>query len=211
MAVTGLLLVGFLIAHLAGNLFIYGGAGAYNKYAETLHSVGPALWLLEIGLLLLFLVHIVFTVTLVLENWRARGTAYAVNPQDQTRSWTTRTMPYTGTFLLVYICFHLYDYHPIFKDHEGPASILNGVNQGLYGLVCHSFLNPVRSGFYLIAMGVLGFHLAHGISSLFQTCGIVSPERMPVIHRISLVIGIFFAMAFGSIPIYVLIQYGGGG
>src|SRR5437762_707474 len=101
-AFTGLLLILFLIGHLAGNLLIYGGPQLYNTYAEKLAGLRPGLYLIEFGLLAVFVIHMWVTALLVFENIQARGTGYAVSRPVGERSWATRLMPYTGTYILIF-------------------------------------------------------------------------------------------------------------
>lgn len=200
-AVSGLMLILFLIAHLAGNLFIYGGPGAFNQYAATLESLGPVLVLIETLLTLVFVTHIVFTAMVVIENKRARPIQYAGGLASKERSLATRLMPYTGTVLLVYIITHLCDF--VFADATSSASTFGGQQLGLYGLVVHTFMNPLKVVWYLVAMMAVGFHLVHAVQSVLQTFGINHPYYTPIIRKVSLVFGILIALGFSIIPFYV--------
>ena len=127
-AVTGLALVLFIIAHLAGNLFIYGGPDAFNGYAKKLKSFGPVLWMMRGGILVIFLTHVSVTYLLVLENIKARGPRrYQVDVPSI--SWAQRLMPYSGAYLFFYVIWHLLDFTLI--DQHGPLSFMNGYSYGL--------------------------------------------------------------------------------
>ena len=211
-AATGLLLILFVIGHLAGNLFIYGGPEAFNGYAEKLRHLRPFLYFIEYGLLFVFLIHIYFTVWVVLENIQARGQNYAVAKAVGERSLATRLMPYTGTFLLAFIIWHLLDF--TFIDQNGPRSFMpDGTQLGLYAIVYNSLCNPYHSLGYVLAMGCLGLHLAHGIQSFFQTYGFNHPRYTPIVQKLSNVLGYLIAFGYSTIPIYVLldaVKYKGG-
>lgn len=204
-ATTGLVLILFVIGHLAGNLFVYGGPAAYNAYAKKLAGLRPGLYLVEFVLFLIFIVHLFVTVLLVLENIKARPLRYAsYNPSPQ-RSFAAKIMPYTGTFILGFVIWHLLDF--TFIDQHGPRSILSdGQSYGLYGVVYNSFLNPAHSGLYILAMMCVGFHLAHGVQSFFQTFGFNHPVYFPWVKKISNAFGVLIAVGYSSIPIYVLFR-----
>ncbi len=201
-AVTGLILVLFVIGHLAGNLFIYGGPQAFNHYAEKLAGLRPALTIVEFGLLFIFLTHIYFTVILVLDNIRARGVPYTVNQPVGKRSLTTKLMPYTGTYLLAFIIWHLCDF--TFTNHHAAEYFINGEDHGLYGVVYHAFANPWHSAGYIFAMGCLGFHLSHGIQSIFQTRGCNDATVTPLIQNVSNFLGCLIAFGYSTIPLLIL-------
>jgi len=200
-AVTGLMLLMYLVLHLSGNLLIYAGPEALNAFSAGLHSVGPLLYVAHFSLFVIFMTHIVMTVLVVKENKKARGTQYIVNAPRVKRSLSTRLMPYTGSILFFFLLFHLLDY--TFTDHHGVASMVNDVDLGLYGLVYNSFLNPIRSIGYVLAMMSIGFHLTHGIQSVVQTFGFNHPVYTPLIKKVGVVVGLVFAIAFSSIPIYI--------
>jgi succinate dehydrogenase / fumarate reductase cytochrome b subunit len=202
-AATGLLLIGFLISHLAGNLLIYAGPGAFNGYAKKLAGLRPGLLLVELGLAVIFFIHIVVTASLAKQNRRARGKdAYAVTDPKGGRSAVTRLMPVTGLIILAFVIFHLLDF--TFTDHYGERGILpDGQNYGLYGVVFNSFRDLWHSLFYISAMFALGSHLAHGAESLVQTFGWNHPRYTPLVIKSSRVFALVIALAYSSIPFYV--------
>lgn len=202
-ATTGLFLVLFLIGHLLGNLTIYLGPEAFNGYAEKLAHLRPGLFVIEFGLLLVFLIHVYYTVTLVQENIKARGQKYDVDSSKQ-RSLSTRLMPYTGFILFAFVIYHLLDF--TFVDKTGPQNLIDGEPYHLYGVVYNAFLNPVHSLFYVIAMACVGFHLTHGIQSFVQTFGFSSPKYTPKIKSLSVGLGWGISILFASIPVAVLLK-----
>jgi succinate dehydrogenase / fumarate reductase cytochrome b subunit len=207
-AVTGLLLILYIVIHLAGNCLIFWGPRMFNAYANALHGLRPFLYVVEIGLALVFIVHIYFTYLIVLENLKARGghTRYAVSESAGERSLATRLMPYTGTFLFTFIVWHLLDF--TFINHVGPRGIMpTGINLGLYGVIYNSFVNPVHSGLYILAMGCLGFHLSHGVQSMVQTFGYNHPRYTPVIRLLGVLFGISITIGYSLIPVFVMLHY----
>lgn len=202
-ATTGLLLIIFVIGHLAGNLLIFLGPDVFNAYAKKLASLRPGLYLIEIALTAVFLIHIWVTALLVLQNIKARPVLYEKYADQGNRSLATRLMPYTGTLLFAFIIWHLMDF--TFIDKHGPRSVLpDGVSYGLYGVVLNSFSNSFNSAFYITAMASLGFHLAHGVGSFMQTFGFNHPKFTPLINRISVFLGVLVAVGFSSIPLFAL-------
>ena len=205
-AITGLILILFVIGHLAGNLFLYGGPAVYNAYAKKLASLRPGLYVIEVALLYIFCVHMYLTALLVLENIRARGSQrYAVSRDVGERSWASRLMPYTGTFILLFIIWHLLDF--TFVEHEGPRSILpDGHSYGLYGIVYNAFRDPLHSVLYILAMICVGLHLYHGVESFMQTLGLNDSSYALMIKTFSKIFSVLITLGYSSIPIYVLID-----
>ncbi len=204
-AATGLVLILFVIGHLAGNLFIYSGPEGYNHYAQKLASLRPGLYLVEFFLFIIFVTHLLVTALLVLENIKARPISYQRYKPSEERSLAAKLMPYTGTVILLFVIWHLLDF--TFIDQHGARSILtDGQSYGLYGVVYNSFLNPVHSGLYILAMMCVGFHLAHGVQSFVQTFGFNHPDYFPWVKKISNAFGVLIALGYSSIPIYILFR-----
>lgn len=199
-AVTGVMLIGFLLAHLTGNFLIFKGPDALNNYAKFLKSLGGLLWAMRIGLILSFVTHMFFTALLVIENRKARGGRYAVNENHRGKSsLASKTMPYTGTVILVYLVFHLLDF--TFAEHTG---VINGQDLGLYGLVVNTLSQPLHAGLYIAAMIGIGLHLSHSVQSVFQTFGLNNDLWLPRLEKLSLAVGIIVALGYSSIPVYIL-------
>jgi succinate dehydrogenase / fumarate reductase cytochrome b subunit len=201
-ALTGAALVLFIFSHLAGNFLIFWGPSAFNGYTEKLHSFGLLLNLIEILLAGVFVVHIVFTFLLVRDNRRARPFPYEVSKPSKTRNFATQAMPFTGGLIFIFLFVHLWDF--ALADPNAAASVIDHVNYGLYGLVVNSFLNPVRSFFYVAVMVALGLHLRHAIRSVFQTFGWYQEKTNAILEQGSIAIAIIVAAGFSSIPLYVL-------
>jgi succinate dehydrogenase / fumarate reductase, cytochrome b subunit len=203
MAVSGLLLWGFVIGHMIGNLKVYQGREAFNHYAEGLRTFGAPffghaqlLWLIRIALLLAALVHIVASVQLVLRSRQARKVGYK-RYDSEVFSFASRTMAWGGVFILAFVIYHLMHFtfgnvHPDF--HPGDA---------YYNFV-RGFQSVPVSLFYMIAMVPLGLHLYHGFWSAFQTLGVNNPAYNRWRRPLAGAIAAGVVLANLSFPIAVL-------
>lgn len=203
-AVSGLAMVGFLLAHLSGNFLIFKGPDALNSYSDFLHSLGALLWVARIGLIVAFVAHFGLIIQLVIENRRARGSQYAKAIGASTRNFATQTMRYSGLLIFVYIFWHLYDF--TYTPKLPFNSTVNGEFLGLYGLVWNSFLVPARSIFYIVTMVSIGFHLNHGISSTMQSFGFNHPVYTPIIKKTGIALSVLVAIGYSTIPVYVIVM-----
>jgi succinate dehydrogenase / fumarate reductase cytochrome b subunit len=194
MAITGLSFIGFLAAHLAGNLTIYGGKEAFNSYAEHLHSLGPLLTVAELVLLTFFLVHVITGVILFLQNLNARPVRYAVNKTAGGRTFGSATMPYTGALLLVFIIFHLLNF-----------SFVDKTDTTIFNIVSSAFSSPLYVVIYILAMVVAAVHVSHGFWSAFQTVGANHSKYMPLIRTVGLAFAVVVGIGFGFLPIYIFL------
>jgi succinate dehydrogenase / fumarate reductase cytochrome b subunit len=194
MAITGISFCGFLTAHLAGNLTIYGGKEAFNSYAEHLHALGPLVTVAEIGLLAFALVHVITGLVLFLGNLKARPVRYAVNKSAGGRTLGSATMPYTGVILLAFIVLHLINFHFVDKT-----------DTTIFNIVSNAFGNPVYVVIYIVAMIVAAIHVSHGFWSAFQTIGANHPKYMPLIRTLSIVFAVVVGVGFGFLPIYIFL------
>ena len=195
MALTGLAFIVFLMAHLAGNLSIYGGGDAFNAYAEKLHSLGPLLTVFELGLVLFAGVHIITGIFLFLQNRQARPVGYTRYESSGGRTLSSRTMPYTGLIILGFVIFHLINF-----------SFVDKADRTIFQIVSSAFANPVYVIIYIAVMIIVAFHVRHGLWSAFQTLGGNHPKYMPAIMMLSVVIGIIVAVGFGFLPIYLALS-----
>ena len=198
-AFTGLSLVGFLIGHLAGNLLVYVSPETYNHYSDKLIK-NPLLIPAELGLVALFLLHAYKAVRMYLGAKAARPVAYAKKePAGHTsrKTWASTTMILSGTFLLLFVPFHLktFKYGPHYDSPEA------GVRD-LWRLVVEVFSRPGYVVFYLVGMAVVGFHLWHGVSSSLQSLGIDRSGLGPTLRRIGWTVALVLALGFFSIPLY---------
>ncbi len=195
MALTGSCFLVFLVVHLAGNLTLYGGKDAFNNYAEHLHALGPILTIAEWGLVFLALVHVITGALLFFQNFKARPERYVMNQRAGGRTNSSATMPYTGFLILVFVIFHLLNFHFIDKS-----------TTTIYQIVDSAFESIVYVMLYVTAMIILALHIRHGFWSLFQTLGANHPKYMPLIMGASIVLSVIFGFGFGYLPIYITIS-----
>lgn len=164
MAVTGMMLGGFLLVHAAGNSSIFFGRAAFLAYAEHLHALGPLLRFAELVLLVVFLAHIVTGTVLFLQNLGARASRYAVYSSAGGRSWGSATMPYTGIIVFCFLVMHLANFH--FTDHT----------RTIADIVAEVLGSPVYTLLYIVGLTAVGLHVSHGFWSMFQSLGMNHPK-----------------------------------
>ncbi len=196
MAVTGIILFGFVAGHMLGNLQIYLGAEQLNHYGELLQANKPFLWAVRSVLLFCVGLHILAAVQVWLRNRAARPVKYKVfHPPGL--DYAARTMVWSGPIIALFIVFHLLD---LTVGSANPDFLKGDV----YHNVIASFSQPVVALVYIAANLLLGFHLYHGLWSLFQTFGWDHP-RFGGLRRL---FAVFFAVLIGaaniSIPLAVL-------
>ena len=194
MAASGLLLTLFIVTHLLGNSVSFLGREAFNSYAERLHSLGVLIYFFELGLLILFLIHILTGVILYFENLGARPSRYSVDTSEGGRSWGSRTMPYTGLIILVFIIVHLMNFH--FTD----KSVL------IADLVRELLSKPGLAFFYIFSLIALALHLSHGFWSLFQSIGFNHKKYNQLLLKGALVFSILVGIIFTLIPVLTLVS-----
>ncbi len=197
-AAAGVLLCGFLVAHLAGNLLMFVGGTTFNQYAEALEH-NPLLPLAEGGLVALFLVHIFLSIRATLANRAARPEGYQVYTGKGARTPGSRTMAVTGTLILVFVIIHV----ATFKyDIGGLKGQIEGQEESLFAHVLGWFANPFYSIFYVLAVGGVGLHLSHGVQSAIQTFGISHPRYTPLLKKAGLAFAFLIFVGFASLPVY---------
>ena len=203
MAITGVMLVGYVFAHLLGNLQIYSSdPEQINRYAAFLHnpSNAAALWAARTVLLAAVVLHIVAATQLWLQNRAARPVGY-VKKTDVPASYAARTMVWSGPIVAAFVVFHVLHLTvgAVVPLHElGP-----NMPDVRYNVIT-GFSNPWISGFYILAMILLCLHLYHGIWSMFQSVGISHPRYTPLLKNAAAVLSILVAVGNCSIPIAVL-------
>lgn len=205
-AISGSLLVLFVLAHLAGNLSIYIGpyGEGINLYAQALHASQLFLWSARGGLLLVFLIHILTTLSLVHENMRAKPKRYAVKAHVQSTVFV-RTMILSALVVLSFLIFHVLQ----FAAGMSPYSHLVDL-QGRHdvaAMIILSFHNPLVAGFYLLSLVLLGMHMSHGISSLFQTFGANGRKTSGTIKCCAILAAWVLMAGFASIPVAAVTGY----
>ncbi len=196
MAVTGLVLYGFVFVHMVGNLQLYSGPEKINAYAAFLKSVPALLWGFRAVLLGAVTLHAVAAFILWRRNRAARPVGY--DGQDfQAATVTSRTMYWTGPMIALFIVYHLL--HLTVGAVYEPFS-----HTDVYSNIVVGFSNPAISIFYILAMIALGFHLFHGAVSLFQTLGLKTPKYEKLIETVVVAVAAVIVVVNISFPIAVL-------
>lgn len=207
-AVTGIVLVGFLLGHLSGNLLMYSGPEAFNEYAEFLHSFlhGAAVWIARIVLLTCLVLHVTATICLVRQNKASKGTNYE-KVETNVASASSRIMIWSGLTILAFIIFHLLHYtvrvdSQLAEIADTPDAF--GNNNNAYQMVIVGFKTWYVSLFYIIAISLLCSHLSHGVASIFQTLGLRTRGNAALIKAFAKGYTAIIWIGFVSIPIAVL-------
>lgn len=196
MAVSGIVLFGFIIAHLLGNLQFFEGPEKMAAYGRFLRVEPALLWAARLTLLAMVLLHIWSAIQLVLIKSQARPQGY-VKKKSINSSYASRTMYWSGPIIAAFIVYHLLDFTF--------GTVNPGYQEGqIYENMVRSFSNPFISGFYILSMALLCLHLYHGGWSMFQTLGVGSPRYTPMLKRLSAIISIAIFLGFISIPLSVL-------
>jgi succinate dehydrogenase / fumarate reductase cytochrome b subunit len=196
MAVTGLIMVGFLIAHVLGNLQVFEGPAKINEYSAALRRLGPLLWLARGVLLVSVMLHIVAAYQLTRRKQAARPLGYA-DREPQVSTFAARTIRWGGVVVLIFIVLHLLHFtfgtiHPAF-DHKD-----------VYGNIVAGFQIWWVALLYVVAMVVVGLHLYHGTWSSLRTLGLTRPSATPLKRRIVTMLAWALFLGFSIIPIAVL-------
>jgi len=193
MGLTGLLLVGFLVEHLHGNLkLIEDPSGqAFDEYVTFLQGFGPLLKVAEVGLALLFCCHVYLALRLTQENWQARRTRYVIRSNRGASSLGSISMFYTGALILGYLIKHLLDFRLDHDFFESPAEHVRA-----------TLSQPAQATIYVVAALVVGLHLSHGFRSAFQSLGLNHPRWNPLLVRAGKLVAFLFALGFAAIPLY---------
>jgi len=213
MAITGFVLFLFVIAHLAGNLQIFLGPEAINRYGNFLQTNPELIWPARLGLLLMVGVHIWAATKLSLENRAARPQGYAeYRPVGST--YASRTMLMSGIIVLIFIIYHLLHFtvQARFVNLTGQDFVTfvdpETKVHNIFNMMVVGFSNPLVSGFYLLGMALLCLHLSHGASSMFQSLGWKNDAYRPCLDRLARVVAWLIFLGYASIPVAILFGYG---
>ncbi len=213
MAITGIILIGFLIVHLIGNLQLFIGQEQLNKYAETLQSLGALKWGFRLFLLVLAVIHVWKGVVLWLENRRARPIGYRREDTVQA-SLSSRTMIYTGLLIFSFVVYHLLHFTLVVTNPEYTQLKDSLGRVDVYSMVITGFSNIAIAIVYLAAMFLLAYHLSHAAESFFQTMGWANDKYLPKLKVLSNLFAIVIFIGYASMPVAVLmniIKLPGGG
>jgi succinate dehydrogenase / fumarate reductase cytochrome b subunit len=200
MAVTGLIMIGFVIGHLAGNLLVFAGRDRINAYSAFLHSTGEVLWAVRLVLLAAVLLHILAAWQLTRIERAARPVGYAKH-QYEAATFASRTIRWGGVLVLVFIVYHLLHMtvgtvHPSFAPHDVYHNLTSGLEVWYV------------AAFYLISMAALGLHLYHGTWSSLKTLGVEQQPGVPLRRRRMVwLFAVLIALGFASIPLAVVMGF----
>lgn len=197
---TGLGLFVYLIVHIAGNVLVFFGPEFFNNYSATLLR-NPLVPVIEIGLLVIFLIHIYKTVPMFLKNRMARPVGYVRKDRagrPSRKSLASSTMIVSGLWLLIFVVIHVrtFKYGPEYEAAGG------GRVRDLYRLEMENFRNPLIVAFYTLSMVIVGSHLWHGIASAFQSLGVDNPRYTPKLLAASKVAAVAIAGGFIVIAVW---------
>ena len=190
--ITGVALVLYLLIHIAGNMMVFLGPAAFNKYAYTLEG-NPLLPIIEIALLLVFLIHIFKTLRMYLGNQSRRPVRYAQRKnagRPSRKTFASSTMIVSGLWLLAFLVIHVKTFR-FGVEQEWPAG-----GRDLYLLEMQAFTNPLMVAFYIISMLIVGSHLWHGVSSAFQSLGVDHPRVTPKLLMAGRLLAVLIAAGF---------------
>jgi len=225
MGATGVILVGFVLVHLAGNLQMYIGPDTFNHYAQTLQGNPPLVWTVRVVLLVATLLHIWAAIKLTGLNWKARPQAYAGARRYDRATYAGLFMRGSGLVVLAFIVFHILHFtvgaiqpesfalHEVLRGdvwvrESNPAVLLQTPEHmqrhDAYSMFILGFQNPIVSAAYILANVLLGRHLAHGIASGFATLGFAKGKQRKTTERIGMTIAAIVMLGNVAFPVAVL-------
>ncbi|MEP6810408.1 MAG: succinate dehydrogenase cytochrome b subunit [Chthoniobacterales bacterium] len=204
-AITGVIMIVFIIGHLLGNLQIFLGPDWVNGYAEHLRELGPLLWLVRGILFLTVVFHIYYTVRLAIENKRARPKNYA-RKETVKASFASRHMVVSGLVVFAFIVFHLLHFTGRQFNPQFPLLKNDPLNHyDVYSMMVYGFQNVYVSAFYIVGLFLLTLHLTHGASSFLQSLGLNDKRLAPRFAFLGRVFAWLIFVGYTSIPVAVLL------
>ena len=205
MAVTGIVLLGYVFAHMVGNLKLYYGPADMNAYGDWLRHLGypilqnsQALWLMRTGLLVAFVLHLHSAYSLTMMNRAARPVGYQSQRDYIAADFAGRTMRWTGIIVLVFIVWHIMDI-----TLGTPGVNDEFIAHDPYNNVVASFERPLVAAFYVVANLALGVHIYHGAWSMFQSLGVNNPRLNQARRGFATILAAVIVLGNVSFPIMV--------
>jgi succinate dehydrogenase / fumarate reductase cytochrome b subunit len=195
-AVTGVILSGFVLGHMLGNLQVFQGAESIDAYGKLLHREPALLWAVRLVLLSAVGLHIAAFLVLVRRNTSARAVGYS-EVRHKESSFASRSMRFTGPLILLFIVYHILHMttgtvHPDFHEGTVYANLVTGLRSVPVAL------------FYVLAMAALAFHLWHGVWSMFQTLGLSQPRYRSFGRRFATAFTLLVCLGFAAVPLAVM-------
>ena len=210
---TGLGLTIFVLIHMLGNLsYLSSDENAYNNYTDTLASLGPVLYLIELGLVAFFVIHIVIGINIYLRKRKARAVGYkaykSVGRRPSMQTISSKTMIFTGIILLVFLVIHLKSFKFGPGVAEGYVVEVEGRQiRDLKRLMTEKFQSPLYAFGYPIVVILLAVHLRHGVWSAFQSLGAMKPRLTSIIYTIGVILAVLIAVGFLFVPLYIYFSH----
>lgn len=201
MAVSGLLMVGYLLTHVAANLLVFRGPTLINGYSAILHGQPAFLWSARVVLIAALIAHVGSAVVLTRREWAARPIPYGVR-RPQVSTFAGRTIRWGGLVVLFFIVFH------ILQFTTGTVHPSAWVAGDPHGNVVRAFQVPWVVALYVVSMAAVGLHLFHGTWSSFRSLGLVKPSQHALRHRTSLLVAGLVWLGFTIIPLAIFAGVG---
>lgn len=205
MALTGVVMFGYLIGHVTGNMLIFKGPAAINAYSKFLHDSTGLLWGTRILLLVSVVIHIWATIRFLKLKGDARPVAYVMKEPHGT-TFAARTMYWSGPVIALFIIYHILHLttgtvHPSFHADASTHEV------DVYRNLVDGFQRPLASGIYIVAMLAIAFHLSHGVWSMLQTIGVNRPNWECALRAIAVVFAVLVCGGFIAVPAAVLLGF----
>lgn len=196
MAVTGLIMVAYLITHVLANLLVFQGPANINAYSAFLHGTGGALWAARAVLMAALVLHVIAAVQLAGRRYEARPVGYAAGREPQVSTWASRSIRWGGGLILAFLIYHILHFtvgsaHPDFIEGDPYHNVATG------------FRSPWVVGGYIVAMAVVGLHLYHGVWSSGRSLGMSPPSPNPLRRTVALTLALVIWLGFSVIPLAV--------
>lgn len=215
MAVSGAGLFLFVTGHMIGNLQLFLGPEALNRYAHFLQSLGELLWIIRFGLLGLLLLHIWSALSLAVENKAARPVDYSHGKPAFAASTASRTMMLAGIAIAGFIVYHLLHFTVRVESVNGTEILFRELRTAeghpdVYGMVVAGFSVWYVAVIYWVAVGALCLHLSHGAAAMFQSLGLRNHAWWPLLSKGALVWSVALFLGYAAVPGAVLLGLGKG-
>lgn len=203
MGITGLVWMGFIFGHMAGNLLIFAGADSFNAYGNAIVTNKILLYGTEVVLIAALVLHVFTAISLTLQNRAARGSRYAVNPNGEKGArFASKTMALQGSIILAFIILHLitFKYGVVYETEVAGVKM-----RDLHRLVVETFHQSGYVAWYCVALVIMLFHLSHGAHSIFQSFGILERKMQHNLRVFAWVYAVVVVGGFISQPLYVFL------